>query len=127
MMVGAPILLSLLEGCVSIKVFSSSIENNIIKVPLSSVSPEEKLKIIRPDNLDYDILLSRLPDNSFQAMLMKCTHLENPLVADSKGIVCSLHGSTFNLNGEVTYGPALRNLKMYTVKNDNQYIYIYLT
>jgi len=126
LVLGSSALLSLLEGCVSVKVFNTSIQNHLIRIPLSSLSAEEKLKIIRTENLEYDILLVRESDQSFRALLMKCTHNENAVFTDAKGLVCSLHGSTFDLNGEVTNGPALKNLQRYTVSRDGQDLLIHL-
>ena len=54
-------------------------------------------------------------DNSFEALLLQCTHQANQLTPNGNGYTCSLHGSQFDKNGNVTKGPAERTLKHYPV------------
>jgi Rieske Fe-S protein len=50
------------------------------------------------------------------AMDASCTHLGGLPVAGGSGFTCPCHGSTFDLNGAVTGGPASSSLQHYLVK-----------
>ena len=115
LVLGAGALASSLSGCASLPVYKTKVSGDRILVPLSSILPEEKLKIVRTDKLDYDILLVISPDKSHRALLMMCTHIETRLSATKNGLMCNLHGSSFNLDGEVKVGPAINPLKKYRV------------
>lgn len=124
---GVSVLSSLLSGCASVAVYKTTVTNNIISVPRSSILPDEHVKIIRAGQLEYDILLVMKRDNSLPtALQMKCTHRDNELVATSGGLMCNLHGSSFNLEGDVTQGPATENLKKFKVAEENNIITIYI-
>ena len=120
-------LASLLSSCSALPVYSTSVNDNIIRIPLDSILPDEKMKIIRSKTLAYDILLVLKEDKKHISLLMRCTHQDNILVATQKGMTCNLHGSTFNLNGDVTKGPASRPLQKLKTIEENQHITIYLS
>lgn len=115
----------LLSGCSAIPVISAKTENNKIAVPKTSFAEGEKLKLIRTNSLDFDILLVRKTADDYAALLMRCTHADNILIANSGGLSCNLHGSTFDLEGKVTLGPATQNLVRYTTRTDAQTIFIH--
>jgi Rieske Fe-S protein len=46
-------------------------------------------------------------------MLLQCTHQHNQLIPAGKGYFCTLHGSTFDQQGNATKGPAELPLKKY--------------
>jgi nitrite reductase/ring-hydroxylating ferredoxin subunit len=116
---------SLLSSCTSLTVYSTKVENGILTIPLTSFLPEEKMIIIRSKALTYDILLVRGEAGDHKAFLMKCSHQDNILVANNKGLTCNLHGSTFDLNGQATKGPATKPIQKLktTEANDNILIY----
>lgn len=115
----------LLGGCSGIPVISATTTDHKVSVLKSSFMPEDRLKLIRTDKLDYDILLVRKPNDVFVALLMRCTHADNILVANTGGLTCNLHGSTFDLEGKVTLGPATQNLVRYKTTTDEQTILIH--
>jgi cytochrome b6-f complex iron-sulfur subunit len=55
---------------------------------------------------------------------MKCTHQDNPLTVNSTGLYCTAHGSTFDLQGNVTKEPALHALKKYKTELNESSIVI---
>jgi len=68
----------------------------------------------------YDILLVKKSELEYNAIYMKCSHRENFVSATKTGLYCSEHGSTFDLDGNVTKEPALKPLKKFkTVLNNN--------
>lgn len=116
---------SLLSSCASLPVYSATVTNNLIQVPLESILPDEQMKIIRSKSLAYDILLVLKKDKKHLSFLMKCTHQDNILVATKQGMVCNLHGSHFDLNGDVKNGPASKPLLRLKTIEENNYINIY--
>lgn len=81
-------------------------------VPLSSFTEKNKMVIVRSGELEFDILVVKSA-NAYHALQMKCSHQDNPLTANASGLFCSAHGSTFDLEGNVTKEPALKPLKKY--------------
>ncbi|MCB0430481.1 MAG: Rieske 2Fe-2S domain-containing protein [Flavobacteriales bacterium] len=115
---------SLLQGCAAIPVCKAVVEEGKICVPLSEWPAEEHTRIVRAPQLEYDLLVVRKADGSYRALEMKCTHADNRLSANPKGLVCTLHGSTFGLEGEVTNGPAIAPLKTFPVYQEQNNLYI---
>ncbi len=76
--------------------------------------------------LEDDIALRKEQDGTYTALLMRCTHADNPLVSTGNGFICNLHGSTFDKEGSVTKGPAALPLRKYSVEivSDNILIHI---
>ena len=126
--ISVPLLLvaGLLAGCASISEFPATVTNDTISVPLASITPGEKIKIVRAKQLAYDILLVLGDNNNHRALEMRCTHANNILSASNTGLFCTFHGSTFDLNGEVTSGPAMSALKNFRTSEANNQITIYL-
>ena len=85
-----------------------------ILVPLSLFA-QSKVVVVRPSTSEFDILVVKKADNLYNAFLMECTHRENPLTATNTGLYCPAHGSRFDLDGNVTQGPATEPLQYYKV------------
>jgi cytochrome b6-f complex iron-sulfur subunit len=106
------------ESCSSIAVFKAQPSEGKIQVPLTEFA-ETNLRIIRVTHLDFDILVSKKQDGNYSAVYMQCTHQDFGLTANAKGLNCSMHGSSFDLEGNVVTGPAALPLRKFTVtKND---------
>jgi len=114
-----------LSSCAPYPVYEAVVANSRIVVPISILGKDD-IKIIRANNLDYDIALQRESNGSYTALLLRCTHASNPLKYTGSEFVCSLHGSTFNKEGNVTEGPAVHELKKLdtTVSDSNLSIII---
>lgn len=106
---------SFLAGCSPIHVLKAEPTGGLLRVLKTAFEPEERLKVLRATALSHDVLLVIALDGQHRALLMQCTHADSALVAHSKGLSCNLHGSSFNLKGEVTYGPAVRPLIVFPV------------
>ena len=124
---GMSVVSTLFSSCSTINVYKTAIQTNTIEIPVSELLPEENAKIIRTDAKHRDILLVRKPDNTFHALLMQCTHFDNALVANKKGLICNMHGSGFSFDGDVKNGPASRSLKKYPVTIQNEKFIIQLS
>ncbi|MBS3769400.1 MAG: Rieske (2Fe-2S) protein [Bacteroidales bacterium] len=76
---------------------------------------------------ENDIIIAYLGNDEYIALSKICTH--NQCTVDFDGdeekIYCSCHGSEFNLEGEVTSGPADEALKEYNTELDGQTLRIY--
>lgn len=71
--------------------------------------------IVRNEKLEYPICLYRLNDQSYSALLMKCTHQGTELQAAGDHLHCPAHGSEFNNRGQVSQGPAENPLRTFRV------------
>ena len=121
-------LLPTLSGCgpAAYKVISTESHNDQIVLPLAGFT-QSPLQLVRPQGWLYSIAVRKKEDNTYSALLLKCTHQDNQLTAASNGYTCSLHGSAFNTAGRVTKGPAERPLKEYAVTTDATNLTIHLT
>jgi Rieske Fe-S protein len=123
---GAGILISELTACSpAANVIKVPISENAVRLPVSGFA-NSSIQILRPDGWFYNIAVHKTEDGQFEAMLMECTHQQNQLIASANGFQCPLHGSRFNLNGQVTKGPAERPLKKFTTGIDQDQVVIQL-
>jgi len=120
-------LISLLSGCSPLPVYKTSAVNKIIEVDLINFKPDQNKLIVKCKGLDFDLLLVKKTDGTFSAIYMMCTHERQPLGTTSKGLFCSSHGSTFDLDGQVTQQPATKPLIKYVASIKNQKITINLS
>lgn len=128
LMLTAGLILPMLPGCgpAAYQVIHSEIRNDQIEIPLSSFTQQSPLQLVRPNGWLYAIAVRKKEDNTWSALLLKCTHQDNQLTASGSGFSCSLHGSAFNTAGTVTKGPAERPLKQYPVTADQANLTIHL-
>lgn len=98
-------------------------ENNEIEIPLS-LFETGNLQFVRIKKWFYDIAVHKEEDETYTAILMKCTHMDNQLNLTGEGFRCSLHGSEFGKKGEVLKGPAEHPLKIYSTVINNENLVI---
>lgn len=115
-----------LSGCGpgAYQVFHADEREDKITVPADNFV-KGPLVLVRPNGWYYSIALRKKEDNTYSALLLKCTHQDNQLTAAADGYSCSLHGSAFNRDGRVTKGPAERALKTFPVTVENNQIVIH--
>lgn len=80
--------------------------------------------IIRNDALQYPICLYRFGETEYTAMWMRCSHQGAELQASGDRLQCPAHGSEFNKYGQVTNGPADKNLRTFPVTIANNQLFI---
>lgn len=120
MAVSVGLMVSSLSSC--IPVYKTTIAENKITVPVSLFEKEE-MQIIRAAGYSYDIALQKGTGETYTALLLQCTHADNPLKSTGTSFVCDLHGSTYDKAGAVTKGPAARPLqKLIAEKKSDQII-----
>jgi Rieske Fe-S protein len=111
---------SQLTSCSPLPVYKTDLSKKIVHVPLSNFV-ESNLLILRDLQVPFDILLVKKSEQEYNAIYMKCSHQENPVTATPNGLYCSSHGSSFDLDGNVTKEPALTPLKKFKTQIlDNQ-------
>ena len=121
----AAITAGLLSGCSSVAVYRTSVTENQITIP-KSLFAEGDVRLIHANNLEYQVALRKHGDR-YTALLLRCTHAENPVTSAGNGFTCSLHGSTFDTNGAVTRGPASLPLEQLTTVEYPDKIVIHLS
>ena len=122
--VGLGIISTTLSSCTKLPIYAATVDNSIISIPVTAFTEGQNMLILRNKQLEFDILLIKKPDTTYKALYMKCTHEASGLVANSSGIYCNLHGSSFDLDGNVLKEPALLPLKKFKVATSNNLISI---
>lgn len=106
-------LVGFLESCVSTKnVVAVKQENGKITVPLKEWETQ-KMKILLAPDMQFGIAVIKVSDTNYRALSMRCTHRNVELNANPGGFNCPAHGSAFDLEGNVTNGPAAEPLQKY--------------
>ena len=123
---GAGFLITDLTACSpSSKIIQLPITQDSVRFPLTAFA-KESIQLVRPEGWFYDIAVRKTGTDQYDALLLECTHQQNQLIMNSNGFKCSLHGSQFNLNGQVVKGPAERALKKLSTSLDQGQLTIYL-
>jgi Rieske Fe-S protein len=69
--------------------------------------------------LDVPVVLINLDSASFRALSGVCTHLGCNVRPSGRFLQCPCHGSTYDLEGQVTRGPAEQPLRMFETHRSN--------
>ena len=62
------------------------------------------------------VAISRSTATKYVAFNLLCPHQQFPVERDEQGWVCKSHGSQFEPDGDLTFGPATTALKRVTIK-----------
>lgn len=119
-------IITLMDACATGKIVKVEAVNNQLSVNASDFKPEQSFVLVRASSLNYDILLHKDSDTAYTALLMQCTHYDNPVFANNKEIFCPSHGSKFDFSGRVLKEPATQNLKQYKTEINNGIITIHI-
>lgn len=126
LLAGTGFLIADLAACSPLaKVMKLPIAENAVRIPVSAFATE-KMQIVRPEGWIYDIAVRKNSTDQYEALLLACTHQQNQLMVNPNGFRCSLHGSEFNLMGQVVKGPAEQSLKKFTTLLDQGQVIIKL-
>ncbi len=123
--IGAGFIVSTMCSCASLPIYKGTTEQNKISIPLSNFK-DSKILIVRNNQMEFDILLVKNSETDVNALLMKCSHQDNQLTATKNGLFCSAHGSSFDLQGNVTKEPAMSPLSKFRTEINNQIITVFL-
>jgi Rieske Fe-S protein len=91
--------------------------NNMVRIPVSEMA-SSRLKTFKVKGLSKELLVVKNGEKEYKAYLMRCPHAGGTVKAEANDLVCALHGSRFDLNGNVTKGPSKEGLPAYPVKMD---------
>lgn len=80
--------------------------------------------IVRNESLKYPICVYRFSDADYSALWMQCSHQGAEVQAAGSYLQCPAHGSEFNNRGQVTNGPADRDLRTFPVIIANNQLFI---
>lgn len=116
-------ILNLLPGCASISYVTATEEENRLVIKKSDWG-EGDFVVIKTRQLPKPIYVSRLAEDKYAAVLMRCTHKQCEVRPYSQGLSCPCHGSEFDRTGKVLEGPAPSDLMKFTVTTDVENIYI---
>jgi Rieske Fe-S protein len=119
----AELFLGTLASCAPYPVYETPMEKGKILIPVS-IFDKASMHVIRAKNLGYDIALHKENDGSYTALLLRCTHASTPVKYTGNEFVCPLHGSTFDQEGRVKDGPAIRSLRKLETELSNDKIMI---
>lgn len=123
---GALVAADLLAGCKTAAEASGStgyaVSNGVLTVPVSVVSSEGS--IIEAQGLPRPVFVTKKTDGSYEALLLRCTHMNGKLNRTAEGFTCVLHGSRFSLDGKVLKGPAKEPLIRYAVTQEGDKLLI---
>ena len=117
--------LTMLESCASLPVYKTKPENGVMVVPIEQFA-QTNMVLARTSQLDYDVLVMKREDGTYKALYMRCSHQDQPLNATNTGLYCTTHGSTFDLDGNVTKEPASKPIRSFKTTADNQFVNIYI-
>jgi nitrite reductase/ring-hydroxylating ferredoxin subunit len=123
--VSAGMMITSLSSCATLPTYKAAIADHKVAVPLDLFA-NSNFQLIQPKGMYYNIGLRKEADGTYTALLLRCTHADNQLVASANGTgyTCNLHGSKFNQEGQVTNGPADRALKKYPTQVESNQIII---
>lgn len=123
---GIAVVSSLMESCTSVPMVKASAVNKQVTVPVSAFVENQPFVRVRVTSMENDILLVKKTDGTFSGLYMQCTHEDQPLTVSGTGLHCASHGSSFDLEGNVTQSPATRPLKKYKASQNGESIIIQL-
>ncbi len=110
--IGAGLVIGSISSCATLPVYKTAIADNKLSIP-ETLFANSDFQIIQPKDFFYNIGLRKEQGGSYTALLLKCTHHDNQLIAMGNGFKCNLHGSVFDNEGQVTVGPARAALHKY--------------
>jgi Rieske Fe-S protein len=123
-----------LNSCTSHKyVTSFNEEPGFITVDLNEFNSvkngkntKQKFIVLKPKQLQFPLVVYQASASEFRSILMECTHQGCELNAFETALVCPCHGAEYNTKGEVTQGPAEKNLKSFDTSWNEAKILIHL-
>lgn len=121
---GMAITIPLLSGCSSsAQLVQATLNGDELQVPMTEFT-DKNYVIVRSKQLEYDVFVKKEAEGCYKALLMRCTHRNNPVQRTSNGFVCHEHGSRFNDQGMVLTEPAVKNLTELPLTINQSYINI---
>ncbi|HVS90794.1 MAG TPA: Rieske (2Fe-2S) protein [Mucilaginibacter sp.] len=128
---GAAFLGIAFEGCSGSKMVAGIMDGSGLLVPLSAFDQGKgsfhKYVVVQHEKLRYPVCVYRFDENSYTALLMRCTHQGAELQVFGDRLECPAHGSRFTNTGAVQNGPADAGLRSFPVKISQDQLHITLS
>lgn len=111
-----------LQACSKATTVAATRQGNVLRLPLKAFEASEgdksfkKYVLIEHESLKTPIVVSRLSDDKYSALLMQCSHRRAGLRISGEILHCPSHGSEFGAEGEVLKGPASAPLVKFPVE-----------
>jgi len=83
--------------------------------------------VSKVEGINYPIIIYKNLNDTYTALLLRCSHQGAELNVNGDVLTCSAHGSEFGKSGNVIQGPAEQQLTSFKVQTDVQNIYIQLS
>lgn len=120
--IGGGAFTALLQSCGLTKTITGTISENDLLVALSDFETKagnethfKKYLIVNNDKLKFPICVYRHDAQNYTALWLQCTHQGAELQVFGDKLQCPAHGSEFNNKGDVTSGPADKDLRSFPI------------
>lgn len=70
----------------------------------------------------FPVAVVKRSEDEFVAIVTECTHRGCAVDVRASGMVCPCHGSEFTLDGQVTHGPAQRDLARLPISTSPEHV-----
>jgi cytochrome b6-f complex iron-sulfur subunit len=109
------------SGAATMPTVNGAVSGRTVTVNIDAASPLNPVgsaALVQAGGSSY--LVTRIAENSFNALTAICTHEQNLITGFSSGrFVCPAHGSQFSTSGAVANGPAIRALQSFPTQFTN--------
>jgi Rieske Fe-S protein len=124
-------LAGLVSSCSATKSISGKLNNDGILLDVSEFQIKKQGKVdylpyivVRNDELQFPVCVYRFSDTDYSALWMQCAHQGAEVQVMGSYLHCPAHGSEYNNRGQVTNGPAIRDLRTFPVTVNNNQLFI---
>lgn len=124
----------IMQSCGSTHYAVSNIQGNRLvvskkefEIAEDSTTRYRNYVVSKVEGINYPIIIYKNPNDTYTALLLRCSHQGAELNVNGDVLTCSAHGSEFGKNGDVIQGPAEQQLTTFKVQTDVQNIYIQLS
>ena len=131
--VGGGAMAILLQSCGVSKTLSGTIKDSDLIVAVQDFETKagsethyKKYIIVNNDVLKFPICLYRFDAKNYSALWLRCAHQGAELQVFGDKLQCPAHGSEYDNKGNVTNGPADKNLRSFPVTIDGNNLKISL-
>jgi len=119
---------TVLAGCTGTRYAHGTLNNNGMLIDIAEFDTRSKGKrpyvVVRHDDLSYPICIYRHEDDTYTALLMRCTHQGVELQVSGDQLTCPAHGSEFDNRGQVMQAPAPEPLRTFPVSVTGTQLFI---
>lgn len=124
----------IMQSCGTTHYAASNIQGNRLvvskkefEITEESTTRYRNYVVSKVEGINYPIIIYKNLNDSYTALLLRCSHQGAELTVNGDVLTCSAHGSEFGKNGDVIQGPAEKQLTAFKVQTDVQNIYIQLS